>query len=168
MNGYKAPGSEAPHTPMTSSAATHRESITHIEEFDAPASAVWAVLIDWGAIVDWMPGGYIKSLELEGQGIGAIRRLVTGQGVSVAERLDAADEATGILELSLVDDLPWGLLSYRAIGHVEALSDSQSRLTWQGTLEMPENGPDARRIAAMLKKSYANMFRGIRQVVERS
>jgi hypothetical protein len=153
---------------MTSSAETHRESITHLEEFAAPASAVWALLIDWGAIVDWMPGGYITNLELEGKGIGAIRRLVTGQDVPVAERLDAADAATGVLELSLVDDLPWGLLSYRATGHVEALSDTKCRLTWRGTLEMPESGPEARRVAAMLKKSYATMFLGIRRVVETS
>jgi hypothetical protein len=153
---------------MTSRAVTHRESITHIEEFAAPASAVWAVLIDWGAILDWMPGGYITNLELEGKGIGAIRRLVTGQDVPVAERLDAADAATGVLELSLVDDLPWGLLSYRATGHVEALSDTQCRLTWQGTLEMQESDPETRRVAAMLKKSYATMFLGIRRVVETS
>ena len=147
---------------------THRESITHTEEFDAPASAVWGLLVDWGAIVDWMPGGYIQSLKLEGDGTGAIRHLVTGRGVRIAERLDVADEASGVLEFSLVDDLPWGLLSYHARGRVESVSDTRCRLTWQGTLEMPESGPEARRAGALLKKSYANMFLGIRRAFEKS
>jgi len=104
---------------------THVESITHAGEFNAPASAVWNVLIDWPAIVDWMPDGYIRQLRMDRQcperGPGAIRHIVTGQGTSLSERLDLADEATGVLELSLVGTLPWGLLSYRARGKLDAL-----------------------------------------------
>ena len=56
-------------------------TITDSSEFDAPIQAVWNLLMDWGAIVDWMPDGYIQKLKLEGQGEGAIRYLVTGKNV---------------------------------------------------------------------------------------
>jgi len=145
---------------------SHTETITDVAEFDAPASAVWALLMDWAAIVDWMPDGYVQSLRMEGRGPGAIRHLVTGKGVRLAERLDKADESSGVLELSLLDPLPWGLLSYRARGKLERMAGDKSRLTWQGTLETPEPGAETERVARLLRKSYAKMFLGIRQVVE--
>jgi len=145
---------------------THRESITHAEEFDAPASAVWDLLADWGGIVDWMPNNAIASLRLEGSGVGAVRHLITRQNVPLSERLDALDQESGILALSLVNDLPWGLLSYRAKGQLEALSETKCRLTWQGTPELAARGPEYDRVIVLLKKSYANMFSGIRRVVE--
>jgi len=145
---------------------SHIKTIQDAAEFDAPASAVWELLLDWAAIVDWMPDGYVQSLRMEGQGPGAIRHLVTGKGVQLAERLDSANEVSGVLELSLLDPLPWGLISYRARGKLDSISNGKSRLTWQGTLEMPERGPESDAVARLLRKSYAKMFLGIRRVVE--
>jgi hypothetical protein len=139
------------------------ESLTHTEEFEVPAGTVWDLLADWGGILDWMPDNYIQSLRLEGQGVGAVRHLVTGKGVRLSERLDTLNKESGILELSLVNELPWGFLSYRARGKLEAISENQCRLTWQGTLEMPACGPESGRVTALLKKSYENMFLGIRR-----
>ncbi len=34
---------------------SHVATITDAAEFDAPASEVWALLMDWAAIIDWMP-----------------------------------------------------------------------------------------------------------------
>lgn len=63
--------------------------------------------------------------------------------------------------------LPWGLLSYAARGKLDELADGRSRLTWRGTLAMNENGADLDRVRCLLRKSYARMLFGIRQVVER-
>jgi len=144
---------------------SHVATITDAAEFDAPASEVWALLMDWAAIIDWMPDGYIQALECEGRGPGAIRHLVTGQGVHLSERLDAADAATGTLELSLVGELPWGLLSYAARGKLDELADGRSRLTWRGTLEINDNGSELDKVSRLLRKSYARMLLGIRQTV---
>ena len=146
------------------------ESITHAGEFNAPARVVWNTLIDWAAIIDWMPDGYIRELRMDsqcpGREPGAIRHLVTGNGVALSERLDHADEATGVLELSLVEPLPWGLLSYRARGKLDDLPDHRCRLTWSSTLEMPQPGTEADRVVKLLQKSYAKMFLGIKRRVE--
>lgn len=121
------------------------------------------MLLDWAAIIDWMPGGFIQNLRMEGQGVGAIRHLVTGKGVHLSEKLDKADPSSGVLELSLVGTLPWGLLSYRARGKLDSLTYDRSRLIWLGTLEMPCQGAESDRVVNLLRKSYANMFLGIRQ-----
>ena len=143
------------------------ETIKAEAEFHAPASAVWELLIDWAAIVEWMPAGYISSVECEGNGPGAVRHLVTGQGVRLSERLDRADESSGQLELSLVGDLPWGLLSYVASGKIDVLAGGGSRLTWQGTLELPGDVQDAGKVTRLLSNSYAKMLQGIREAVEK-
>jgi uncharacterized protein YndB with AHSA1/START domain len=141
---------------------SHIQSVTATEEFDTPAAAVWTLLTDWGGIVDWMPDGYIRSLRLDGRGIGAIRHLVTGKGVQISERLVGLDEKAGTLELAMVDTLPWGLLSYRASAGLVRISDNRCRLTWTGTFETADGGPRSNRIAMLLEKSYAKMFLGIR------
>jgi Polyketide cyclase / dehydrase and lipid transport len=142
------------------------EVITECADFDVPAPVVWNLLVDWGSICDWMPGGYIHDLRIEGHGPGAIRHLVTGKGIHLSERLDKADELSGVLELSLVGPLPWGLLSYRATGKLDSISDHRSRLTWQGTPEMPARGPESNQVVKLLRKSYRNMFLGIKRKVE--
>jgi hypothetical protein len=149
---------------------SHSESITHSGEFNAPAGVVWNILADWADIIHWMPDGYIQKLRMDDQcpqqGPGAVRHLVTGQGVPLSERLDQADETTGVLELSLVSSLPWGLLSYRARGTLDALPGNRCRLTWSGTPEMPQPGIEADRVVNLLQKSYAKMFLGIKRKVE--
>lgn len=47
-----------------------------------------------------------------------------------------------------------------------SISNDRTRLTWQGTLEMPEQGPESDSAARLLRKSYAKMFLGISNVVE--
>ena len=145
---------------------SHCLSLTEAAEFMAPAEVVWDLLFDWPAIVDWMPDGYIRSLSIEGSGIGAVRHLVTGKGVSLSERLDEANRETGSLELSLVGDLPWELLSYAARGKLENLAQNRCLLVWQGSAELSEAGDAARQVERLLRASYRKMFAGIRSVVE--
>jgi hypothetical protein len=148
----------------------YTKSLSHAGEINAPAGAVWKLLLDWAAIIDWMPDGYIRELRMDDQypqrGPGAIRHLVTGNGVTLSERLDRADEQSGLLELSLVGPLPWGLLSYRARGKLDTLPENNCRLTWSSTLELPKAGNEADRVVSLLEKSYAKMFLGIRRTVE--
>lgn len=99
----------------------HKESVIHTEEFYTPASSVWNLLIDWKSIIDWMPDGYIRSLVIHGEGTGVVRHLVTGEGVAISERLDEMDEERGILKLSIIDPLPWGMLSYTAEAQLDHL-----------------------------------------------
>jgi hypothetical protein len=132
----------------------------------APAERVWALLLDWPAIIDWMPDGYVQGVRMEGSGVGAVRHILTGKGVQLAERLDQADEAKGVLELSLVGELPWNLLSYHARGTLERQSRNSSRLHWKGTAELSETDAETGYVAKLLGTSYRKMFQGIRHIVE--
>jgi len=99
---------------------------------------------------------------MEGQGLGAIRHLVTGQGVKISERLDEIDEPGGRLNLSIIEPLPWNMLAYTARAQLDSTGNNQCRLDWRGTFELPTGGLASANLAKLLKKSYTKMFEGIR------
>jgi carbon monoxide dehydrogenase subunit G len=146
---------------------SYRQSVSHSEEIRAPLAAVWDLLTDWAGIIDWMPDSYIRSLRMEGRGEGAVRHLVTGKGVPISEKLVAMDPQRGILLLSIIDPLPWGMLSYSARAQLEDVGEEYCRLSWCGTFELPAGGRQADELTALLKKSYATMFKGIVGELER-
>ncbi len=115
-----------------------------------------------------MPRGIIASLEIEGFGVGAVRHIVTCEGVHIAERLDRADERQGRLELSILDPLPWSMLSYTARAQLDEIGPDNCSLRWEGQFELPENGTEADVLAEFLGKSYRQMFKGIRRQVSMS
>jgi hypothetical protein len=142
---------------------SYRRSVSHSEVFDSPASAVWQIIEDWALIVDLMPRGIIASLELEGSGVGAVRHIVTREGVHIAERLDRADQQQGRLELSILDPLPWSMLSYTALAQLDEQGPDNCSLRWEGQFELLECGIEADALAEFLEKSYRQMFKGIRR-----
>jgi hypothetical protein len=110
-----------------------------------------------------MPDGFIQSLEIEGQGVGAVRHLVTGRGVAISERLDTADKENGLICLSIIEPLPWNMLSYSARAQLNAVTERRSRLTWSGTFELATAGNEAEQLAHLLKRSYMKIFKGIQK-----
>lgn len=154
-------------TSSLTSALSYSRSVSHSEALEATLDAAWNLLVDWGGIIRWMPDGFIQSLTLEGQGEGAIRHLVTGQGVRISERLDSMNRQQGILRLSIIEPLPWGMLSYSAHAQLKAVDQERCRLDWCGTFELPGEGTQADQLAALLKRSYATLFQGIRQVLSK-
>lgn len=138
-------------------------TVRYSETFESETADVWHILVDWAGIADWMPDGLIRGLEMEGSGIGAVRHLETREGVHIAERLDFADERTGRLELSILDPLPWSMLSYRAVARLEAVAPGSCRLHWEGSFEMPDDGPATVALGVLLGNSYRAMFAGIRR-----
>lgn len=141
---------------------SYRQTVCHCEEIAGSRAAVWDLLTDWAGIIDWMPDRYIQSLQMEGQGEGAVRHLVTGKGVQISERLDAMDRSAGIVLLSIIDPLPWGMLTYTAKAQLEDAGEENCHLSWCGTFELPAGGRQAEELVILLKKSYATMFSGIR------
>jgi hypothetical protein len=139
----------------------YRQTICHREVIATSPVALWNLLTDWAGIIDWMPDGYIQSLTIEGQGEGAVRHLVTGKGVRISEKLNAMDQHAGIILLSIIDPLPWGMLSYTAKAQLED-ADEKCHLNWCGTFELPAGGRPADVLMELLKKSYTTMFKGLR------
>ena len=68
-------------------------------DFAASADAVWEKLGNFGEM-GWMPG--VASCEVEGEGLGSIRKIAMGPA-TVVERLEAHDDAGRILSYSITE-----------------------------------------------------------------
>jgi carbon monoxide dehydrogenase subunit G len=77
--------------------------VTVSQDFASPASAVWALVRDFNALPEWIPG--IRGSELVGEGVGCTRRLdISAMGGRwVIERMESLDEGSRRLVYTIVD-----------------------------------------------------------------
>jgi mxaD protein len=96
--------------------ATERAEI----ELSSPPEAVWAVVGDFGAVGDWMPG--IESCVVDGED-----RILKLMGMEVTERLESRDDEGRIICYRIVGGVP--VVNHKATISVES-SGGGSRVTW--------------------------------------
>ena len=99
--------------------------------FAVPASSLWALVSDFGAIDKIMEG--IDECVLEGDGVGALRKVTTANG-EIVESLDALDHENMTLVYSIVSG-PMPFKDYSATMVVTADGDESCSLTWTGSFE---------------------------------
>ena len=99
--------------------------------FAVPASRLWELVSNFGAIDEIMDG--IDECVLEGEGIGATRRVTTRNG-QIVESLDVLDHEKMTLTYSIVSG-PMPFKDYSATMVVSADSDDSCSLTWTGSFE---------------------------------
>lgn len=102
--------------------------VTREATFTASPEKLWSLVSDFGGLAGIMPG--IESCEMEGEGIGAVRRIPMAGGV-VVESLDAFDAEARTLTYS-ISEAPLPFADYSASMAVEAEGEG-SKLTWTGT-----------------------------------
>lgn len=137
---------------------------------EAPAQAVWQLLVDFGGIQRWWPTGEaleIEQVKIEGSGVGMIRHIYNrGMKGCISERLELLDPGTRTLMLSIVGTRPWGITAYVAEAHVLELEAERCRMDYRanfttepGLEEQVRNG---------LLATYKVMFRGLEEAAAKS
>lgn len=139
-------------------------------EIAASPDMLWPLIEDFGNIEAWWPRGApvnIQRVELEGSGVGMIRHIFNeGMPAPVSEQLDALDRDALSWKLSIVGDRPVGLVRYGASGVITPLSDSHSRIEYEGEFEAePGREEEARQF---LLGAYELMFDGLTEAAARS
>jgi len=147
---------------------TSHRTVVHEDVLPVSASSVWELLVDWGGIGDWFPGGILTVARMEGEGVGAIRHLKTSEGDQMSERLDALDAHGKRLELSIVGTPPWKISRYKATATITDLGPGQCRIHYCGQFETTAGDAQAERIARKLRASYSNLFQGLRNAATKS
>ncbi len=101
-----------------------------IESVSAKAEDVWEILSDFGGI---KVGGPIEAFEIEGQGVGAVRKITMGGG-QIVERLDVSDAESLTFSYSIInEDPPLPVQGYSATVKITANSESTCTVDWTGT-----------------------------------
>ncbi len=133
-----------------------------VEEVGASADQVWGVLGDFGGALRWGAPA-MQSCETEGHGIGAIRRMVGGGGLALAERLKARDERTRTIRYELLEPHPLPLSRYVAEVSVLDVGAGRSKVVWRGTFD-PKGAPEE--VAeGLLRHVYENGIAGVRRAL---
>jgi hypothetical protein len=142
---------------------------THYD-MQAPADAVWPLLEDFADIQTWWPKGKvvdIERVEVEGNGVGCIRHIYNvGFPNAISERLDFLDPENRMLKLSIVCDLPAGMVQYQATGQLIELDANSCRMTYHGEFLAEEGKADE--VRGFLLGAYDLMFQGLEAAAQRS
>ncbi len=126
-------------------------------KFTTSADAVWRELADFGGIGAWAPG--VESCEVEGSGIGAVRKIGMPGGVVMEERLDSLDDADRCLTYAVVGG-PMPLENYIATIQVTVQGDG-CRVDWGATFDAPEGLP-VEGICKGVSGAYSGMLEALK------
>ncbi|MFA7556008.1 MAG: SRPBCC family protein [Spongiibacteraceae bacterium] len=132
-------------------------------DFNCPLESVWSLIVDFGGIKNWWPEGnavHIESVELDGTGVGMTRHMHNrGFDMPVSERLDFLDMETHTYKLSIVDNMPAGLIQYQATGTLSRLDNDGCRLDYTAEfITEPGREEEAR---TFLLGAYSLMYQGL-------
>ncbi len=98
-----------------------------LRDLDFPAEQVWAVLEDYGNL-EWAMGP--PRVEVIGEGIGMIRRVLIEGMEPIDEVLEAMDPAGMSFAYTIPRGLPLPLTDYRSSVRVEVKDDGSARIHW--------------------------------------
>ena len=128
------------------------------ETVNASAQSVWEILGNFAGV---QVGGPVTSVEVEGEGVGAVRTIGMG-GAKVIERLEAFDAENMSLKYAIInDDCPLPVSNYSATIDVIANGESACTVEWVGTYE-PKGVPEDQ-ASAIIGGIYAGGIAGARK-----
>ena len=125
------------------------------DTIDAPPSAVWPILEDFGNITRWVPG--IDQVDIIGEGIGMIRRLhIDGLAEPIDEQLSMMNAEAFTFSYRIPKGLPFPLKNYSATAMLKALDEEQCQVIWRSDCEA--DGISIEDATAMLEGTYAQLI----------
>jgi carbon monoxide dehydrogenase subunit G len=135
------------------------------EEIRAAADAVWPVVSDFAGITRYMAG--LERVEVQGQGIGAVRTVTVTGGSELQERLESFDPAARSFSYSILPgSMP--VQNYLASVKLADAGPGRSRITWSARfdaagLSEAQVGP----LAKGMEQAYGAAIAGIKKLVEK-
>ena len=133
--------------------------VTSAITLDATADEVWEQIGKYSAVADWHPA--VKEVEVEGDGVGAIRKLYLEDGGVIVEKLDSVDPKARSYSYSIVES-PLPVEDYKATFAVKE-KGAQCVLEWQSTFKA--KGVPAKQAQEMIEAIYSEGFTEIRNLV---
>jgi hypothetical protein len=132
------------------------------ETIAAPAAKVWELLGDFGGVTKW-GGPMLQSCKLEGEGVGAVRRLGLPGGAEIAERCEAYDAEGRSLSYSIIGESPIPIRDYVSTCRVVETGPNECRVDWNGTFE-PKDVPEEQ-AQGMVRGIYTGAIAGVKKLL---
>jgi hypothetical protein len=132
------------------------------EELDIAAEKVWALVRDFGGIRKWV-GDMVQGLELEGEGVGAIRTISLPGNAQLQEQLTAHDDEERSFSYAIIGKSPLPVDDYLATFKLVETGDNACRIEWSSTFE-PKGVSDAQ-AKPMIEGIYTSGIAGLRKAL---
>ena len=132
------------------------------EDLPVPAGKVWELVRDFGGIQKWA-GDMIQSLELEGEGVGAIRTITLPGDTKLYEQLEALDENERSFSYAIIRESPLPTSDYLATFKLVETGPDSCRIEWSSTFE-PAGRPEAD-VVSMIEGIYRGGIAGLRKTL---
>lgn len=134
-----------------------------IEGVGVPVERAWRVFSDFGNVREMMPGA---SIVIEGEGVGALRRIGTPDG-EIVERLESWDPRSHSFSYAIVNENPpIPVTGYLATVQLRATSETRCEVEWSSEFDVrdaPENA-----VVHGMDKAYRAMIQRLREKLEAS
>jgi hypothetical protein len=138
-------------------------STVHVNEpVAAPAQKVWEIVRDFGGVAQW-GGPALQGCTVEGEGIGAVRRIALPGGLSIAERLEAFDDAGRSLSYAIVEKSPIPVKDYLSTIRIVEDGPQACRVDWSSTFT--PDGAGEEQAQAMIRGVYIGGIAGLRKAL---
>ncbi len=128
----------------------------------APAAKVWELVRDFGGVAKW-GGPAIQDCTVEGEGIGAKRRISLPGGIAIVERLEAFDDAGRSLSYAIVEKSPIPVKDYLSTIRISEVGAQESRVDWESTFE--PDGTSEEQAQGMVRGIYTGGIAGLRKAL---
>jgi len=132
------------------------------EELQASADTVWKLVSEFAGIQKWA-GPMIQGIEVEGEGIGAVRKISLPGDVVFREELRAYDEGGRSQSYAIVGPSPIPVTDYLATLHIAEAGPNVCRVDWSSTFE-PADVEEAKAIA-IVEGVYKGGIAGIKKAL---
>ena len=132
------------------------------ETIAAPAAKVWELLGDFGGVTKW-GGAMLQSCQVEGEGVGAVRRIGLPGGLEIAERLEGYDAAKRSFSYAIIGKSPIPIKDYVSVCTVVETGANECRVDWNGTFE--PDGVAEEQAQGMVRGIYVGGIAGVRKLL---
>ena len=126
-----------------------------VRELDFPAARVWLVLEDFGNM-EWVMGP--PKVEVIGEGIGMIRRILMPGLEPIDEVLESSDPATMTYSYTIPRGLPLPLTDYRSTARVEETETGGARVHWSCECKPIDASMTVEAIESLMHNTYNSML----------
>jgi hypothetical protein len=132
------------------------------EEIPVAAETVWALVRDFGGARKWL-GDMVQKLELEGEGVGAIRTISLPGDMKLHEQLRAHDDDAMSFTYAIVRESPLPVSDYVAKFALVRTGPERCRIEWGSTFE-PVGMAEAD-VEPMIRGIYTSGIAGLRKTL---
>lgn len=135
-------------------------SVKVTDRIGAGADRVWDLVRDFGGIQRFAPN--IESVNVQGEGVGAVRTLTLPGGVSLQERLEGCDDASRTFRYAIIGSHPLPFDDYLATVRLSEDGDG-CQIEWSSQFA-PRAGAESQAIA-IVEGIYRSGIAGIKKAL---